>query len=50
MAVNAVDSEGNTPLHLAARSGLADCVDKLLSRGAVISLVNRVRLFSGTRT
>lgn len=44
VSVNAIDSEGNTPLHNAAASGLVNCVDKLLARGAVISLVNRDQL------
>ena len=38
--LNARDRALNTPLHLAATSGLTKCVEVLLSHGAVVSLTN----------
>ena len=39
--VNAVDHEGNTPLHLAAARGDNEMIRYLVSRGADVTKVNR---------
>lgn len=39
--VNAVDHEGNTPLHLCASRGDNDCINYLVSKGADVKRVNR---------
>lgn len=41
VSINHVDSDGNAALHLAAKSGLIECVIKLVREGAIISLVNK---------
>lgn len=41
VSVNHVDSDGNIALHYAARSGLLECVIRLLERNSIISLVNK---------
>jgi uncharacterized protein len=39
--VNAVDHEGNTPVHLCASRGDNDCIKYLVSKGADVTRVNR---------
>ena len=39
--VNAVDHEGNTPVHLCASRGDNDCITFLVSKGADVTRVNR---------
>ena len=39
--VNAVDHEGNTPVHLCASRGDNDCIKFLVSKGADVTRVNR---------
>ncbi|KAF2018584.1 hypothetical protein BU24DRAFT_100211 [Aaosphaeria arxii CBS 175.79] len=39
--INAVDKEGRTPLHDAARAGSASVVDLLLDRGAIVAVVDK---------
>jgi ankyrin repeat protein len=39
--VNAVDHEGNTPVHLCASRGDNDCIQFLVSKGADVTRVNR---------
>ena len=39
--VNAVDHEGNTPLHLAPSRGDNECINYLVSKGADVKRVNR---------
>src|SRR5688572_11790684 len=39
--VNAVDHEGNTPLHLCASRGDNECINFLVSKGADVTRVNR---------
>jgi ankyrin repeat protein len=39
--VNAVDHEGNTPVHLCASRGDTDCIKFLVSKGADVTRVNR---------
>jgi len=39
--VNAVDHEGNTPVHLCASRGDNDCIQFLVSKGADVKRVNR---------
>lgn len=41
VSINAVDADGNAAVHLAAASGLLECVHALVKAGAIISLVNR---------
>ena len=41
VSVNMVDNDGNTACHYAASSGLDMCVQELVRRGAIISIVNR---------
>jgi ankyrin repeat protein len=38
--VNALDEDGNTPLHAVARAGLHDCVSLLIEAGAMIEARN----------
>jgi ankyrin repeat protein len=40
VSINAVDVDGNAAVHLAASSGLLECVHALVKAGAIISLVN----------
>ena len=39
--VNAVDHEGNTPMHLCASRGDNECIKFLVSKGADVTRVNR---------
>lgn len=41
VSINHVDVEGNAAIHYAARSGLLNCVSRLLAEGSIISLVNK---------
>ena len=41
VSVNHVDGDGNTTIHIAAASGLVECVVRLIGQGAIISIVNR---------
>jgi len=41
VSLNRVDSNGNTAIHLAAANGLLACVQRLISSGAIISIVNK---------
>ena len=41
ISINKVDMDGNTAIHYAASSGLLLCVLKLISYGAIISIVNK---------
>ena len=41
VSLNQVDTDGNSAIHCAARSGLQSCVEKLVAVGAIISIVNR---------
>mmetsp|Transcript_32887 Transcript_32887/g.47510 ORF Transcript_32887/g.47510 Transcript_32887/m.47510 type:complete len:1304 (-) Transcript_32887:148-4059(-) len=41
VSINQVDIEGNTAIHYAASNGLLSCVEKLVSIGAIISIVNK---------
>jgi ankyrin repeat protein len=41
VSINQVDIDGNAALHYAAKSGLINCVLRLLSAGSIISLVNK---------
>jgi hypothetical protein len=41
VSVNSVDHEGNAAIHNAASNGLAECVQRLIQLGAIISLVNK---------
>jgi len=40
VSINHVDRDGNTAIHNAASSGLLDCVQRLITLGAIISIVN----------
>ena len=44
-AVNAVDSRGNTALHIAAQQGMLECMKILLRNGANIEIGLSVCLF-----
>jgi len=39
--LNTVDQEGNTPLHLACKSGYAEAITSLVNRGADVTLKNK---------
>ena len=41
VSINHVDNDGNTALHYAALNNLTGCILKLLSCGAIISIVNK---------
>ena len=43
VSINHADLDGNGAVHYAAASGLVDCVDRLVSQGAIISLVNKAQ-------
>ena len=43
VSVNHVDIDGNAAVHYASLNGLAECVDKLISSGAIISIVNKAQ-------
>jgi len=43
-ALSAVTSRGETPLHLAARSGETEVIRMLLQKGATIDAKSKVRL------
>jgi hypothetical protein len=44
VSINRVDDDGNTAIHHAASNGLFLCVIKLISYGAIISIVNKNNL------
>ncbi len=44
VSVNCVDIDGNLAIHYAAANGLVSCVERLVTLGAIISLVNRTNL------
>ena len=39
--VGAIDDDGNSALHMAAASGLAKCVEMLVSQGAPLFVENK---------
>jgi ankyrin repeat protein len=43
VSINRVDCEGNSAIHYAATNGLAECVERLVALGAIISLVNKAQ-------
>jgi hypothetical protein len=44
ISINRVDDDGNTAVHYASSNGLLHCVEKLISYGAIISIVNKQNL------
>mmetsp|Transcript_5318 Transcript_5318/g.5819 ORF Transcript_5318/g.5819 Transcript_5318/m.5819 type:complete len:1186 (-) Transcript_5318:647-4204(-) len=44
VSINRVDEDGNCPVHYAASNGLITCVEKLITYGAIISIVNKNNL------
>jgi ankyrin repeat protein len=44
VSVNHVDIDGNSAIHYAAYNGLLKCVRKLISLGAIISIVNKLQM------
>lgn len=44
VSINCVDIDGNLAIHYAAANGLVSCVERLVTLGTIISLVNRSNL------
>jgi hypothetical protein len=44
ISINRVDDDGNTAIHYASSNGLLHCVEKLISYGSIISIVNKQNL------
>jgi Ankyrin repeat len=43
VSINHVDIDGNAAVHYASSNGLTECVEKLISLGAIISIVNKAQ-------
>jgi ankyrin repeat protein len=43
VSINHVDTDGNAAVHYASMNGLLGCVEKLISQGAIISIVNKAQ-------
>ena len=43
VSINHVDIDGNAAVHYASSNGLTECVERLISLGAIISIVNKAQ-------
>jgi ankyrin repeat protein len=43
VSINHVDGDGNAAVHYASSNGLLECVERLISLGAIISIVNKAQ-------
>lgn len=43
VSINRVDVDGNSAIHIAASNGLSLCVERLIRKGSIISLVNQLQ-------
>ena len=44
LSINAIDNEGNTPLHYASENGFASTIDLLINSGAKTNITNNAGL------